>query len=523
MRRLHDHDSRGVERRRTVVTRADGTKVVRVEKRRRTYDDSEQSEKKNALQNKKFLIGLCLVILLTIGGMVGGYMYRLTTFNTQDFVNHLKTELAESWGGQIELRDVALDGRSIKATRVNVTFPENSCLSFVSLEGVSGELSMSSIFMGKIKGESLNVSKAIVGLRPGYVKFEVPRTGKELPFSFKRYTSPRLEVGYAHDSVPFELNKSGGAFFTSAEAYVRLSKPGVSGEYVFDLSEQKLKIKGWPLMAIDTGSIIVDSEGIKQLNLSGKLDQGRLTAQSGNSTPLAIKGVFRMGRSFDHQVWTLTGRNFDLTQLLGSTFSPMLKVQMGQAEVKDKLETNLTFALPVGENQVRPAFKGNSGTVTRAALLRLPVYRFLTAITSRKAEMGVSYSTPVLSTGSFSMETNGLEGNAILKDINLTEQSFLTMNGSLVAKEGKLTGNLKFTLPAYMLDMSKQSPDVVQEGNDVIVNVRVGGSTVTPEDNSAAMLKRIQARIKTPAVPGGTTPTASPSLPTAKPSVDGFM
>ncbi len=154
MRRLHEHDSHGVERRRTVVTRADGSKVVRVEKRRRTYSDSENVEKNHALQNKKFLIGLCLVILLSIGGMIGFYMYRLTTFNTQEFTDKLKTELAESWGGQIELRDVTLDGRNIKASRVNVTFPEDSCLSFVSLEGVSGELSMSAIFKGKVQGES---------------------------------------------------------------------------------------------------------------------------------------------------------------------------------------------------------------------------------------------------------------------------------------------------------------------------------------------------------------------------------
>ncbi len=321
--------------------------------------------------------------------------------------------------------------------------------------------------------------------------------------------------------MPFELNKDSGAFYTSAEAYVRSSKPGVIGEYVFDLSEQKLKIKGWPLMDIDTGSVIVNSDGIKLLNLSGKLDQGRMTAQSGNSTPLTIKGEFRIGRSFTHQVWNLTGRNFDLTQLLGSTFSPMLKVQMGQPEVEGRMETNLTFALPIGENQVRPAFKGTSGTVTRAALLRLPVYRFLTAITSRKAEMGVSYSTPVLSAGSFSIETDGVEGNATLKDINLTEQSFLTMRGALVAKEGKLSGNLNFTLPAYMLDMSKQSPDVAQEGNDVIVKVRVGGSTVTPEDNSAAMMKRIQNRVKTPAAPIATPAQPSAAKPEVK--VDGFM
>ena len=36
MRQLHDSDSQGVERRREVVVRPDGSKVIRVEKRRRS-------------------------------------------------------------------------------------------------------------------------------------------------------------------------------------------------------------------------------------------------------------------------------------------------------------------------------------------------------------------------------------------------------------------------------------------------------------------------------------------------------
>ena len=56
MRQLHDSDSRGVERRREVVVRPDGSKVIRVEKRRRSYSDEHQGDKKAALKNKRFSI-----------------------------------------------------------------------------------------------------------------------------------------------------------------------------------------------------------------------------------------------------------------------------------------------------------------------------------------------------------------------------------------------------------------------------------------------------------------------------------
>ena len=64
MRQLHASDSHGVERRREVVVRPDGSKVIRVEKRRRTYSDDQRDAKQAMLKNKRFLIGLCILVLL---------------------------------------------------------------------------------------------------------------------------------------------------------------------------------------------------------------------------------------------------------------------------------------------------------------------------------------------------------------------------------------------------------------------------------------------------------------------------
>ena len=49
---------------------------------------------------------------------------------------------------------------------------------------ISGEISAVPLFMGKIKGESLNVSRAVVGLRPGFVKFAVPQTATGIAVRF---------------------------------------------------------------------------------------------------------------------------------------------------------------------------------------------------------------------------------------------------------------------------------------------------------------------------------------------------
>ncbi|UQT43987.1 hypothetical protein M5E88_15400 [Akkermansia muciniphila] len=105
MRQLHASDSHGVERRREVVVRPDGSKVIRVEKRRRTYSDDQREPNRAMLKNKRFLIGLCILVLLVAGALAGTYMYRLTSFNTEEFAGRLQADLSAAWGGDVKLRN----------------------------------------------------------------------------------------------------------------------------------------------------------------------------------------------------------------------------------------------------------------------------------------------------------------------------------------------------------------------------------------------------------------------------------
>lgn len=530
LRQLHESDSRGIERKREVVRRPDGSKVIRVEKRRRTYSDEQQEAKKAGLKNKRFLIGLCILILLVAGGLVGMYMYRLTSFNTEEFSTRMKAELSAAWGGNVEISGMTMDGRSLKASRITVTFPEDSCLSFVIMEGVSGEISATSLFMGKVKGESLNMGRAVMGLRPGYAKFALPQTGRELPFSFQRYTAPRLEVGYADEREPFTLDRNGGAFYLTAEAYIRTSLNGVSREYVLDLSQQRLKIKGWPLFAMDTGSVIVDGAGIKQLTFSGFVDKGALFNKPMDLSPFMITGSMRLGNDFRHRHWNLAGRNFELAQLAGDSFASILKVRMGEQPVEDKYELNMAFSLPVDKEQKRPSLQGTSGSVIKATLMNLPVCRLLTAMTARRTDIALPYSSPVFTSGSFILESDGTDQAVSLRDISLFEQSFLGVTGNLHRNGSKVSGELVFKLPSYMASTPQVPAGVRQEGHELVITVGISGTPASPTDNSGGMLQELKS-LPSPrpsSLPPSYSPAGTgssiPAVPSPGPvTVDGFM
>lgn len=527
MRQLHASDSRGVERKREVVVRPDGTKVIRVEKRRRTYHDDRNDAKQAVLKNKRFLIALCIAALLAVGALAGTYMYRLTSFNTEEFTSRLQSDLSAAWGGKVEISGMAMDGLSMKASRIKVAFPEDSCLSFVTLEGISGEISATSLFMGKIKGESMNVAKAVVALRPGFAKFAVPQTGRELPFVFRRYTAPRLEVGYAHQTEEFTLERNDGPFFLTAEAYIRTSGAGAEPEYVLDLSQQKLKIKGWPLMSMDAGSLILNGNGIRQLTFSGFLDKGRLLNKPAEVSTFMITGNFPLGIDFRHQAWTLTGRNFELHSLVGNDFSSFLKVQMGDQEVDEKHELKVDFGLPVMAEQKRPSVKGYSGSVVKANMLRLPVFRLLAAMTAQNSEIKLPYSSPVFTSGSFLLESDGTDRSVSLTEISLFEQGFLGVTGFVASDGTELAGELVFKIPSYMVNGVRIPSGATQEGRDIVLSVKISGSPSSPQDSSGPMLQELEPRAERPgmqAAPSRGMVHPAPSTPSpARVTVDGFM
>lgn len=524
LRQLHDADSHGVERRREVVVRPDGSKVIRVEKRRRTYQEQHGEEKKSGSRNKRFLIILCVLALLMVGGITSLYMYRLASFNTAEYTNRLQEQLSSAWGGKVELSGVSMDGRTMSVGRVTVTFPENSSLSFVVLERVSAELSAAAIFIGKIQGESLNISNAIIGLRPEYSSFTVPKAGGELPFSFQRYTSPRLEVGYALAQSPMSLDRNAGAFYLAAEAYIRtLATSGASKDYVLDLSEQKLKIKGWPLMAMDAGSVILDEAGIRQLNFSGRVDKGDMPDKSTDVTLCSITGACRLGTDMRSRIWTLTGTNFDLSQLLGDAFASIFKVRMGEQLVNNSRETTIAFALPVDVSQKTPSMKGSSGSVIKATLHRLPVLELLSFIT-RKAEAVLPYDAPIFSSGSFNLESDGTGQSIQLSDIDLSEQNFLAMTGVLACDGSNLRGELTFRIPSYMADGRKLPDDIRHEGREFVISTVLSGTTFVPADQSGAMLLELKNRQAQPrpVQPAPSAPSA-PASPAGNVSVDEYM
>ena len=131
-------------------------------------------------------------------------------------------------------------------------------------------------------------------------------------------------------------------------------------------------------------------------------------------------------------------------------------------------------------------------------MIRLPVLRLLAAMTARNTEIRLPYSSPVFTSGSFLLESDGTDRSASLKEISLFEQGFLGVTGGVYSNGTSLTGKLVFKIPSYMVDSRKLPSGVTQEGHEIILPVKISGTPESPQDNSAGMFQEEAPRTGPP-------------------------
>ncbi len=483
------------EKTREVITRPDGSKMVRVEKRRRVIGkDNHREKEKDVSQMKKTGIVLAILLVVILGSIIGLVMYKISSFNSPEYVKELEAELAGRFCAQkVECKSVHVDTTSATMKELVMSgFPEDSPFAFVRLENVSAELKPSSFFVGYLKGTRFSAKTLTIGLKENAQKFKVPTADNSLKTTFDYYYVSDFYLGTADsDGESIDYNK--GSFYLNTELYVRKSYNEKEDAYILSLSNKKLSIKGWPSMKIDTGSIMLSDKGLSNLSILCYLDNSR-TDTAVSKSIISLGGAIPFGSDLSQRLFTFKGTNVAINQYIGLGLEPIFRSMAGRTPMETKpemTECNFNFSMPVGD-QDRPSLKGWSGMVIESQWTRLPVLSLLAEMTSRKSDVGNSYASPKFTEGTFAMETDGTNDVIKISDIYLKDINILTLKGDMSLIKGQLSGNLTFYLPAYRVD-PKDCPKAAQrDGTDLRLDVKLSGTPENPIDTSIPMLEAVK-------------------------------
>ena len=255
-----NEDKPSQERGREVVVRADGTKVVRIRKKRKVMLTSADKRRKGRRQALLFL-GAILACFLVAAGFLA---FRMATMSSSSYMEQKRAELQQLWGASgVQFEGAALNGTSLCLNNVVVEFPEGCMLQRVELSGVQASLELMSFVSGRLTSSALSVERALLIMRNGR-NMEMPlQQGRDF-WRFSRVDCKDFSIVYADaEQAPVNLKNS--------NAYMYYPSRDRSASVVM-LRGGSLDIKGWKTLRIAEGKAHVSVRGVEDFSLSGTTD-----------------------------------------------------------------------------------------------------------------------------------------------------------------------------------------------------------------------------------------------------------
>ena len=138
-----------------LVTRDDGTQVMRVRKRKRR---SRQPHKEaEAKQRKRRLFLAAGITILLVASALGGVAW-VFYLNSKGYCEGLEEKISAWTGAEVKTMQFRSTPVSVGATRIELNWPEDQPAASLLLNGVQGDVKLASYFGDQLSGEQITAA-----------------------------------------------------------------------------------------------------------------------------------------------------------------------------------------------------------------------------------------------------------------------------------------------------------------------------------------------------------------------------
>lgn len=461
------------EKSREVVTRADGTKMVRVVKKKKVMVSKAEKMRRS---RRSFLVFLLVFILLVLG-IAAFFSYRMASMTGTAYMQEREAELARAWGAEsVHCTGAQIDGLSLKISSIVAEFPPSSMIESVELREISAVLDTSTFFTGLLRSDEAFVKKASIRLRPEAQALDLPRWQGDPLWNFKRISCESLDFSIGQPSEsPLSL--------TGADAYMYF--PGAASDTrVVILKGGVMKMRGWKPICLFDAKLQISPNAVEDIRLTGSVD-GVPSATEGAKSQLTISGRVSAKESLDTPLMLDTdGMNF--AEFSAGRFSQFFAATtLPSALGKEKPVAYIQ--LPLHTRQ--PLFKG----VFRLKDVRLTSLPALLTLTDHiEPVKRKGYLPPKVALGCVELRWEDETLFLSIKENDLCEPDLISLYGEFsVDKDYALSGTLNYGLPSLLAHVEYPDggadPIFRDDGVYAWLATQLSGRANAPTDNSAEL------------------------------------
>ena len=397
-----------------MVTRPDGTQVMRVRKRKRRSKQPGAREAKNAQRQRKSAmvlaaIGIGLLLVLAVG-----LLLVLAKYNSRGFQSALEERIAGNVGAEVAIKGLSVTPLKARAKSLSLTWAGRYLDSLI-LKDLSTEVGIGGLVGADWGGEELvaRSGRLQVGLTaPVSERGEALRRESAKPFLFRNYQCSLM-------TVEFGDRRKGGVLLKNSEMTLRDSEGG--GVQLL-LRGGILDMAGWVPLKLDNGLALLANGAMEIVSLRAMPKEG-----DGEALFKSLEPV-QPGRPL---VLALELKEFPLEVLAGAGMDAVLGGVVNSTGGTIHMEDPAS-----GTADLRIEFSG-----TEAYLAGFPFLENMRTLFGDTDYVRPSFESV---RGICRRDADGIE----LQNLEMEQADQMKLRGSIaVAKGGILSGRLELGIP----------------------------------------------------------------------------
>ncbi len=454
-----------------LVTRSDGSQVVRVRKRKRRTTQPHKEERIRSRKSRIVQFSAAFVLIVASVLAVGG---AIIYANSSSFRDSLVNKIALSSGSTPELEQFRMNPQSANAGNLSFAWPAGNVLKSLSVHMLNAEVSPSSFFGKSFQGEEVTVDQGYLALqipRPGEPRTVNPMPEGDLPIQFNRYRIPKFEVSLG-DSItgPIRLLRSEAS----------LSSKTISGLPQMRLYRGDFLISGWPNLRMDRALMEfrgseTDIISMRLLHEAGGPENDRGAAElAGTISPYQPEHASTLSVKLD-------------AFLLSGVVGPSLgKLFSGRVDSTSTPRSNYLTFLPTATPS---SVLDITFSATPSSNIEIQGFPFLPELALILGD-DVWFKHPV-----FESDAGGVihreNGIVTLKNLHFESKGRMAIRGSIsMAPTQALSGNLNIGIADAMVTATSGSTGAKfkamfgpSDGGFRWITLKIGGPATKPTDN----------------------------------------
>lgn len=468
IRRLNE-EKPATEKSREVVVRADGTKAIRVTKKRKIMITNEEKSRRS----RRSFVMLLLVGLLICGAVLAFFLLRLSAMTGENYLNEQENRLREAWGAtSVHCSGASITGMQMTISDVIAEFPETSLVRRVEMSGISSTLSPSSFMSGRLRSDEVKIERVTIQLNENARTLSMPQHEGEELWLFKRVSCNDLSLYFGADEAksPISLRKASAYMYGGGNSRAVMFNNGL------------LTLKGWKPITLTDGKMRISRTAIESLTLRGTTDPARVAADGRPETTVAFSGSITDSAPlagplmFDADNMSLV----DFTEGRFTHFFSAFTVGMS----KGNHEPTARVTLPLDAE--RPVFEG-SFKVRDVRITSMPA--MMLCIDHIDPKHRKRYMPPLIGSGTIDLSAPAGATKLSIAENEMVERDLLSLRAEVtVDNQNQLSGTIDYGMPCILTRVEypdgQSDPIFTEDGRNAWMCTTVSGAANAPTDNS---------------------------------------